>query len=66
MANEGDIWEHEDRAGDRLEVSLDGGYFWFIAMDRDRDNERDVALPIETARELRGWLTAKLEGNDGE
>lgn len=62
MANEAIKWEFTDASNDNLEVGLrDNG----IAFYTDCERWLDVVVPFDKVRELRDWLTAKLEGNDG-
>ncbi len=62
MAN--DMWEHEDRAGDALKVTPDDRFVWFITYDENDAVQQSVMIPNEKVRELRDWLTAKLEKSD--
>ena len=62
MAN--NTWRHEDRAGDVLEVTPADGFGWFITYDENDAVQQSVMIPNEKVRELRDFLTAKLEGTN--
>ena len=64
MAN--DTWKHEDRAGDVLKVTTDDGFVWFVTYDENDTVQQSVMIPNQKVRELRAFLTSKLEENDGE
>lgn len=59
-----DTWIHEDRAGDVLKVTPDDRFVWFITYDENDAVQQSVMIPNEKVRELRDWLTAKLEKSD--
>mgnify|MGYP003475233323 FL=1 len=59
-----DTWIHEDRAGDVLKVTPDDGFVWFITYDENDAVQQSVMIPFEKVRELRDFLTAKLEGTN--
>ena len=61
MANEDD-WEFRGDCGNLLNVEQVDGAFTFYS---DCDQHELIEIPDEKVRELRDWLTAKLEGNDG-
>ena len=62
MANETIKWKFLDDCGDSLEVEQRNTG---IAFYTDCERWNDVVVPFDKVRELRDWLTAKLEGNDG-
>ena len=62
MAEENNTWLHEDRAGDSLRVTPDDGFWWWITYDDTDTVQQSVMIPDAKVRELRDWLTAKLEG----
>lgn len=67
MPNEDDVWEFSDDV--RHELSFRNAAktltnqknLWCIASDKRASVV--VTIPFEKVRELRDWLTAKLEGN---
>jgi hypothetical protein len=61
MANDAIKWKFTDASDDNLEVEPRNNG---IAFYTDCERWSDVVVPFEKARELRDWLTAKLEGND--
>ena len=53
-----------DVTGDTLRVSVNEDHVWMIANAADTDKDFYLQFEHETARELRDWLTAKLEGSN--
>lgn len=63
MANENDVWQLTDVFGDTLEIGRDVENGVYVAM-ANREIGIAVLLGRNKVRELRDFLTAKLEGND--
>ena len=61
MANENDVWEFETADNTFLQVTYKEILFEFYT---DCERWDEVKLRLEKVRELRDWLTAKMEGND--
>lgn len=61
MANENDVWEFETADNTFLQVTYKEISFEFYT---DCERWDEVKLRPEKVRELRDFLTAKLEGND--
>ena len=65
MVNENnyDLWSLTDRFTNTLQIRKTGECFYGYT---DCERWEEVELSLKEARELRDWLTAKLEGKDGE
>lgn len=62
MAN--DTWLHEDKAGGMLQVTADDGFWWWTTYDDTDTAQHSVIIPNQKVRELRDFLTAKLEAEN--
>ena len=47
-----------------MKVTPDDGFVWFITYDENDAVQQSVMIPNEKVRELRDFLTAKLEGTN--
>ena len=64
MANESNIWEFTDEDGEVCSVVRFADSVYVRVRDSSGFDTAAV-LPTHIARELRDFLTAKLEGDDG-
>ena len=64
MVNEDDLWQFVADAGEYARVWNHFDEMWITVR---RDGKQITAIiPKAGVRELRDWLTAKLEGKNGE
>lgn len=65
MANKDDVVAFIDSLGNKIEMKCGDDWFWVCSRLSTEDVTRSLCASNETMSELRDFLTAKLEGNDG-
>lgn len=63
MANVNDVWVYKDDDNSRITYCFQNDTVWCCITNTNSAGA--IIVPLDKVRELRDFLTAKLEGDDG-